>query len=246
MKRIAIISDVHSNALALAAVLKDLNIFGLYPKVSEVFFLGDLLTYGPQPNEVIESFLRLNERIGCIFVAGNHDWLFFDMQKGKSTYYDSLPCFIRESVDWTLDKLSFDLRSAFEWKNEIKRNSVYLSHANPYGDFDWSYIKTSHDATVAAKMLSKQGFDMGIFGHVHRKMKFSVTVGPNSYTTIQNVGSVGQPRGESSSYSILHLCDDTARVSHYDFQFESSSIIEMLNASSISRDSKIKLTGFYL
>ena len=64
--RLAVLSDIHSNLAALDAVLADLDAL---PPVDELWVCGDIVGYGPQPNEVIE---RLRER-GARAVMGNHD-----------------------------------------------------------------------------------------------------------------------------------------------------------------------------
>ena len=63
---IAVISDIHGNLEALSAVLKDVSsIKGL----ELVLCCGDLVDYGPQPEEVVERIKA--EGIPC--VQGNHD-----------------------------------------------------------------------------------------------------------------------------------------------------------------------------
>ena len=61
--RIAVLSDIHSNLAALEAVQNDL------PAIDEVWALGDIVGYGPQPNEVIRSL----QAMGARSVLGNHD-----------------------------------------------------------------------------------------------------------------------------------------------------------------------------
>jgi len=48
--KIAFFSDVHSNLEAFQTVLEDIE----NRKISKIFFLGDLVGYGPNPNEVID------------------------------------------------------------------------------------------------------------------------------------------------------------------------------------------------
>lgn len=65
LKRVAVFSDVHSNFLALHAVLQDIEL----QKVDAVVCAGDLVGYGPAPNEVI----GLIREKGIKTVAGNYD-----------------------------------------------------------------------------------------------------------------------------------------------------------------------------
>jgi hypothetical protein len=61
--RIAVLSDIHSNILALDAVLSAAG------TVDAVWHLGDVVGYGPEPDAVVA---RLRE-IGATGVKGNHD-----------------------------------------------------------------------------------------------------------------------------------------------------------------------------
>ena len=63
--RVAVLSDVHSNLGALEAVLAEIDAGGF----DELWFLGDLVGYGPKPNECAAL---LQER-AAICLAGNHD-----------------------------------------------------------------------------------------------------------------------------------------------------------------------------
>jgi len=65
MERAAILSDVHANLEALEAVLRDIE----SRRVKKVYCLGDLIGYGPSPNEVIEVAMRRFELV----ILGNHD-----------------------------------------------------------------------------------------------------------------------------------------------------------------------------
>ena len=65
MTRVLVISDVHANLTALEAVLADAG------KVDEVWCLGDIAGYGPDPNECIERIQAL-PNLTCMM--GNHDY----------------------------------------------------------------------------------------------------------------------------------------------------------------------------
>ena len=61
--RLAVLSDIHANLTALDAVRADM------PAVDEVWVLGDIVGYGPRPNEVIAVL----QAMGARSVLGNHD-----------------------------------------------------------------------------------------------------------------------------------------------------------------------------
>ena len=63
--RIALISDIHGNQLALEAVLRDAHAQG----ADRVACLGDVATLGPQPLAVLHTL----QELGCPCILGNHD-----------------------------------------------------------------------------------------------------------------------------------------------------------------------------
>ena len=62
--RVLVLSDIHANLIALEAVLKDAG------PADEVWCLGDLVGYGPDPNEVVDV-MRAMPHLTCL--VGNHD-----------------------------------------------------------------------------------------------------------------------------------------------------------------------------
>ncbi len=68
--RYAIFTDIHANLEALEAVLAKIDELAQQEPVDQIWFLGDLVGYGPNPNECI---VKLRERTDVI-IAGNHDW----------------------------------------------------------------------------------------------------------------------------------------------------------------------------
>src|SRR5260370_9331416 len=68
--RYAIFSDIHANLEALEAVLAKIDELAQEKPIDQIWFLGDLVGYGPDPNECI---VKLRERTNVI-IAGNHDW----------------------------------------------------------------------------------------------------------------------------------------------------------------------------
>ena len=63
--RIALISDLHANEVALGAVLADIKRVG----VDRIICLGDVATLGPHPESVLQTLRDL----GCPCIQGNHD-----------------------------------------------------------------------------------------------------------------------------------------------------------------------------
>jgi len=93
--RVAVISDIHGNCVALEAVLEEIR----RSAVDKIVCLGGTVQGGPQPAESIKTLRRL----GCPIVMGNADaWLLKDKpDPGEPTSKEQL-----EVRDWTLSCLS--------------------------------------------------------------------------------------------------------------------------------------------
>src|SRR5690349_6378776 len=93
--RVALISDLHGNELALEAVLADAAAAG----VDRIVCLGDVATLGPRPGAVLA---RLRE-LGCLCILGNHDAFLLDEALIHS--YTEAPVIV-DAVDWCRAQLA--------------------------------------------------------------------------------------------------------------------------------------------
>lgn len=102
MTRIAVLSDVHGNRIALEAVLAEIR----REKPDYVLVAGDLVLNGPDPNGTID-LLRALERDGGIVVSGNTDIAVGDLDYTAAfpQYADGVPDAIREATEWANDEL---------------------------------------------------------------------------------------------------------------------------------------------
>src|SRR5262245_39696648 len=107
MTRIALISDIHSNDVALRAVLEDIRRQG----VDQIVCLGDVANLGPQPNAVIETLASL----GCPCIMGNHDEFLLEPQLVRT--YSEIPVIVA-SIEWSRNELS---RDALEFVRGFQR-----------------------------------------------------------------------------------------------------------------------------
>jgi len=111
--RIAVLSDVHGNLLALEAVRAELR----REKPDAVLVAGDLVLNGPDPNGAIDA-LRLLEAEGALIVSGNTDIAVGDFDYGAAfpQYQDGIPDTIREAAEWAHDELGDD---QLEWLRRL-------------------------------------------------------------------------------------------------------------------------------
>ncbi len=189
--KIAIISDIHGNLEALTEVFNYLA----NNNINDVYCLGDIVGYGPNPNECVSL---ISEK--CIkSIIGNHDHAVLGLTSVE--YFND---FAKLSTFWTTNNISetskdFLLSLDFQFKTK----TLMFVHSSPSDPASWNYILSETDAKYEFKY-----FDQNIcfIGHSHypvifskkgysrkRKVKLNTT---NKY--IVNVGSTGQPRDGDS------------------------------------------------
>jgi diadenosine tetraphosphatase ApaH/serine/threonine PP2A family protein phosphatase len=191
--RIAIISDIHSNLVALEAVLDAL------PEHDQLWCLGDTIGYGPQPNECLA---RMRER-GTNVLTGNHDLACL----GEVSLAD-FNALARQANQWNNQQLEPELRDYLHERParlEVEPTAT-LAHASPR-DPIWEYIL---DVETAFDNLTHFSSPLCLVGHTHVPMLFGhhggdrvefgaaqsgqeVALRPDARYII-NPGSVGQPR----------------------------------------------------
>lgn len=189
--KLAIISDIHGNLYALMKVLEDID----DQKVDLTVCLGDLVGYGPHPNEVVSMIKRRN--IPCI--KGNYDASVVD---GDFTYIRetninsfALPWAVNEvraANKYYLDNLPTSMTFDFN------RKKIKLVHGSPNAVNEYLL----EDDSTTAKVMESLDEDILICAHTHIP---SVKAFGNKLFI--NDGSVGKPKigTPESTYCILDI-----------------------------------------
>jgi putative phosphoesterase len=187
MRRLAVISDVHSNLEALHAVLGAIE-------GEDVYCLGDSVGYGANPNEVLQL---LRDR-GAKAVMGNHDQAAVTGETGRFNARAAMAALWtrgrleRENMNY-LQGLPLELREEFDGAN------AYMAHGSP-DDRIWEYVDPRSHMDLFAHYLSKTGCVLVALGHTHVPYSWSGEAG-----RVFNPGSVGQPRDGDprASYAVV-------------------------------------------
>ena len=216
--RYTIISDIHSNLEALQAVLADIEKL----PVDQILCLGDVVGYGPNPNECIE----LVKATSSVVLAGNHDWA--PVGKMDTAYFNP---YARSAVEWTAGELT---RVSADFLRHLpltdQRDGAFLVHATPDDPAEWDYITS---VWVAQKNFSYFGDQVCFIGHSHvpvtwiknemgnfcraeRSPSVEFSAGQRY---IINVGSVGQPRDldPKASYGIFDSEEKTFELRRVEY-----------------------------
>ena len=183
MRKVAFISDVHSNLEALEAVL------GMTGG-AELYCLGDLVGYGSDPNGVIK---RLRDE-GAIAVLGNHDAA---VLSGDTSWFNTRAA---AAAKWTTEHLSEEGRKFLqslpqEIVTEFEGVRTFLTHGSP-DDHLREYVEPETHEHLFDRYLSDLKVRVVGLGHTHRPFVWKGERG-----LVFNPGSVGQPRDGDSRAS---------------------------------------------
>jgi predicted phosphodiesterase len=201
--RVAVISDIHANLHALDAVLEAIDA----DPPDEIWCLGDLVGYGPRPNEVVEEVRRRAK----VCLVGNHD---LGVVGALDTEEFALDAAV--AANWTQTVLLDEHRAFLESLSpEAKLEGAELYHGSPR-DPVWEYViseETARDAleaTVAPLVLvghSHVALHVGLSGSTltGELAPDGTQVELDEGRWLLNPGSVGQPRDGDPRAAWLEL-----------------------------------------
>ena len=204
MVTIALMADIHGNLEALDAVLGDI----LENPCAQIFCAGDLVGYGPRPNEVIE---RVRDA-GIQTVMGNYDEAVGFLLPACGCHIDNpqQKALSLHSLKWSIEHTSAENRA---WLRELPESicleadgkTVQLMHASD--DSIVEYIYQSDEGRIR-EILERSDCDIYVYGHTH--YPYSLQVGGK---WIINPGSVGRPKDLDPRASYIRLTIDKGAVS---------------------------------
>jgi predicted phosphodiesterase len=205
--RIAVLSDIHANLVALDSVLAAVG------STDAVWHLGDVVGYGPEPDGVVA---RLRER-QAVGVRGNHDAAAVG---GPEIDYFNVDA--RRAMEWTRKAIGGDTRTWLAALPERWAEGDFsLVHGSPR-DPTWEYVT---NAAVARPNIEALQTTYGLHGHTHLPSVFreeadggsagmgvetlrpaaGSILGLDGRRLLANPGSVGQPRDGDPRASCLVL-----------------------------------------
>jgi diadenosine tetraphosphatase ApaH/serine/threonine PP2A family protein phosphatase len=218
--RVAAVSDIHGNLHALEAVLAALAA----DPVDAIWCLGDIVGYGPKPNECCD----LVRARASISLCGNHDLA------------------VRGTLD--LAEFSGDAAVAASWTREVMRDDAlaWLGELEPQGAADgvalfhasardpvWEYVLSDESAAATLLLTDEQ---IVLVGHSHVALQVALrgsdleggpapngtVLGLGEARRLLNPGSVGQPRDgdPDAAYLVIDLDARTATFRRVPYDVE--------------------------
>lgn len=222
-----VMADIHSNLPALESVLNEAKNLG----VTDYIILGDIVGYGPFPNETMEVVMKLPN---LITIQGNHDYSVANnnLDLGMSKLGS-------KTADWTFNQLD---ENKLSWLRDLKtkhynqeHNYMYI-HGSVIDERNFlAYIyEMSYEENL--KKADEMNLNYVLFGHTHvpfiyyinRKTKACFKQKPSNIQLFQedktlliNPGSVGQPRDRITKASFA-IIDEENNLSFHRVEYDIS------------------------
>jgi predicted phosphodiesterase len=237
--RYALISDIHSNLLALEAVLADIDGRG---DVNAVYYLGDLVGYAPWPNEVV-ALLR-EQRIQGI--AGNYDSTVATDYKHCGCRADSPRAeeLSHMSYEWTRAHVSADTKRALgelPFRMDLRprggytsRPQIVLVHGAPtLNTLYWTEDRPDSFCLKMAKAAGLREGDLIAFGHTHKPWHREV-----EGIHFLNTGSVGKPKDGDwrAGYVLVEADEEVRSVEFVRVEYDLERAVEGVLASELPNE----------
>lgn len=223
--RYFIFSDVHANLEAFDAVLSAIA----EEQVDRIIFLGDIVGYGAQPNEVVDRLKQLNSDA---MIRGNHDKVIASIEDGKG--FQNLAY---TSAMWSRLQIRPDTEAYLRCMPQgpvTLEQGIQISHGSPH-DEDF-YILNHWDARP---ILQQSESWIIFFGHTHLPMIYSTELKLSQHYPEEdafyyrlskdnryliNPGSVGQPRdlNPKASFALLDTDENTICIKRVEYDIQAT------------------------
>ena len=223
--RYIIVADIHSNLEAFTAVLQAAKAGG---EISEIWCLGDIVGYGPDP----QSCLHLLRQYPHICVAGNHDMAAI----GKIDTSD-FNVAAALATNWTAQHLLTEDKQYLASLPMIKEvGNFTLVHGSPREPI-WEYVLSPMEAQAS---LSYFQTNYCLIGHSHVPALFQFEDGCCSQSQLPatlrlgknrfmlNPGGVGQPRDHNPKAGYAIYDTEFNSISHYRVEYDISTTQEKM------------------
>lgn len=203
--KIAFISDIHGNAIALDAVLQDIEKQGM----DQIYVLGDICYRGPEPKRSLDLVRSLHTEV----IKGNADeWVVRGVQKGEVA--DKILELMNLERQWTVKQLQptdIEYLESLPTTLNLTIEDFQLSafHATPTSLFD-VILPNADDNQIETNLMQVQGSQVFIYAHIHKPYIRYI-----NGKVILNIGSVGLPFDglTKASYGIVEVEDGHIKTS---------------------------------
>ncbi len=236
--RIALLSDIHGNSIALDAVLADIEALG---GVNAHWFVGDLAGLGPDPVGVIERIAAIEN---AVVVRGNTDHYIVEEERPDPHAADvegdisllHLYGIVAKQLGWTAGAVA--ATGWLEWIDALPVEArltlpdgtrLLGVHASP-GKYGGTGIHPNLTDAELHYLLADCNADLVCVGHTHWPMNIRVNVGQGRDIHVVNLGCVSNPIPPDlrASYVILEADKSGYQIEHRQIGYDRETVIEQI------------------
>ncbi|MFD6209302.1 metallophosphoesterase family protein [Peribacillus sp. NPDC060253] len=222
--KVAIITDVHGNASALNAVLRDID---QREDINHIYCLGDMVGIGPDTNEVLELLFSRND---LSMLTGNHDEAVLAIINGEP--HPEGHIHVKEHHEWIAQRMHWNFIAKLEnlprtIQNTINDHSVYFTHYHMEPKKLDEHISHNPFSKIVEpnlynleRLFKDQHHDLIGFGHHHPIHHFK-----NDRTIFLNPGSLGCNREPVAPYAIVTIENTGIQVNLEQVIYDNSSFL---------------------
>ena len=236
-ERVAVITDIHANLPALQAALARIDELG----IERIFCGGDLVGYGPHPNEVC----ALIADRGIPTIYGNYDYAIArDLEDCGCAYITEHDRELgQQSVAWTLehtDQPSKDFMRAlpFDLRFDVGATAIHLVHGSPRKVNE--YLFEDKPARLYERLARTEEARTLVFGHTHKPW-----VHEYGGVLFVNCGAVGKPKDGDlrASFAVLAASADGANASIERAAYDALAVAREMRAVGLPNELADKLVA---
>jgi putative phosphoesterase len=235
MDRVAVITDIHANLPALEAALERIDELG----IDRVYCGGDLVGYGPHPNEVCA--LIEERRIPTIY--GNYDHAIardeHDCGCAYITPHDRAVG--QQSVEWTLVNTSqsskdFMRELPFDLRFGLGEHEIHLVHGSPRKVNE--YLFEAKPDSLYERLAGAETARSLVFGHTHKPWVREI-----AGVQFVNCGSVGKPKDGDprGAFAILTAAPGIPEVAIERVDYDARGVADQVAAAGLPAELADKL-----
>lgn len=206
--KVAIISDIHANMLALEAVITD----AVLQKCEHVYCLGDLALAGPQPKEVMDYVMQQNN---WTIIQGNTDKMIANYNAEVAQFLEEQYPVMANAIANDVKILDDSYRAYLDMlppqlSTTIEGTSVLMVHGSPRANNE--DILPSQPLEYIEEIIDGTSEKLILCGHTHIPCGYQT----NSGQTVVNVGSVGRPmtKKPQACYVVADFKDGSFELKH--------------------------------
>ncbi|MEH7246070.1 metallophosphoesterase family protein [Neobacillus niacini] len=223
--QIAIIADIHGNALALKAFFSEI---AKRKDIDHIYCLGDMIDIGPDSNEVLHMLFSRND---ISMITGNHDEAILTLAKGQE--YPKSHSNVKEHHQWLLDRMDKSFIPKIEQlprtiKQDLEGHSILFIHYqikngkinDPINNDPFSSI-VEPSVENLENLFKDNNEDLICFGHHHPIHYFK-----GNKAIYLNPSSLGCNHKPIARYAIVSVSKEKIEINLEETIYDNSSFLE--------------------